>query len=128
MPHHHFRKQRTGHILRKASSNDFSAADTVDPVSDIKDFIEFVRYESQWLACIAQGFADLTGLAGLLRCQHCGELTKDEDVDRTEQNLDVLAPLLRADGQGFDPRIRVHVRRVVLVDFGNCARIAARSR
>ena len=68
---------------------------------------------------------DREQLVGLLRGEHGGRLVEDEQVGVAGQRLDDLDPLLDADRQVLDQRVRVDRQAVALGDLGDLAPGAA---
>ena len=98
-----------------------AAPDHRDPVGDGLDLAQLVGDEDDRLAGSASAAHDREQLVGLLRGQHRGRLVEDEQVDVAGERLDDLDPLLRADRQVLDQRVRVDRQAVALGDLGDVA-------
>ena len=71
------------------------------------------------LPCVGEAADDLEQLARLLRRQHRRRLVEHEDVGVAVERLQDLDPLLLADGDVLDPRLRVDGEAEALGDLAH---------
>ena len=78
-----------------------------DPVGDLEHLVQLVADEDDRHALARERAQDLEQLARLLRRQHRRRLVEDQDVRAAVERLQDLDPLLLADADVLDPRVRV---------------------
>ena len=116
---------------RRALADDLAPAQHGDGVGDRLDFLELVRDEDDRRAAVPQLADDAEQLLGLGRGEHRRRLVQDQHVRLPDQRLDDLDPLLDADRQVLDQRVRVDVEAVAVGELraprrGSCAGRAGR--
>ena len=110
----HERGQLRVGALRAALADHLALPDHRDPVGDGLDFLELVRDEDDGAAVRAEVAHDAEEVLGLAGGEHRGRLVQDQDAGLAHQRLDDLDPLLDADGEFLDHRVRVDVEAELL--------------
>ena len=110
-----------GRALARHGVDLLAAAQDADPVGDLEHLVQLVRDEDDRHPLGLQVAEDLEQLERLLRRQDGRRLVEDEDVGLAVERLQDLDPLLLADGEVGDQRVRVDLElelRGELADAG----------
>ena len=87
--------------------HELAAAEHTDPVGDLEHLVQLVADEDHGHAFADERAEDLEELSRLLRRQHGRRLVEDQDVRSAIERLEDLDPLLLADADVLDTRLRV---------------------
>ena len=104
---HQLREARLGRAFARDRVDLLAAAQDADPVGDLEHLVQLVRDEDDRHPTRLEVAEDLEQLERLLRRQHRGRLVEDQDVGLAVERLQDLDPLLLADREVGDQRLRV---------------------
>ena len=97
---------------RLAAGHHLALPHDVHGVGDCHDLPQFVRDQEDGDPVALQGPEDVEQTVGLLRGQHAGRLVQDQDARAAQQGLEDFDPLLQADRQPANRRVRVNLQAV----------------